>query len=422
MDTKVDIRGSTASPDVSAFFKVNSKTILTMVLPQNDPELAEREGVIEFFDEDNPIVDSTLLVLVDSINTSEFKGLALSANVEIDQNAQLNFVIDEANGDLLAAKGTANLSMSIDPSGKISLTGDYELYEGSYEMSLQMLKYKFDIDKGSTIRWTGEPTAADINVTAIYNARTAPFELVENMIVAESAESQAKFRDRMSFKVLLMVKGELLKPDITFDIQIAETSGSSAQVVNTVNSKLDQLRLEPSEMNKQVFALILIGGFVPENPLGSSSGSGGVSAFARQSVSNLLADQLNRVAGSLIEGVDVDIGIDSEEDFSMGTGTTRTDLNVALSKKLLKDRLKISVGSNFELEGAARPNEKTSNIAGDIKLDYLLSKRGQYILRGYRVDQYEVALQGQVVETGVTFIITLEFEKFKEIFEKKKNK
>jgi hypothetical protein len=422
MDTKVDIRGSTASPDVSAFFKVNSKTILTMVLPQNDPELAEREGVIEFFDEDNPIVDSTLLVLVDSINTSEFKGLALSANVEIDPNAQLNFVIDEANGDLLVAKGTANLSMSIDPSGKISLTGDYELYEGSYEMSLQMLKYKFDIDKGSTIRWTGEPTAADINVTAIYNARTAPFELVENMIVAESAESQAKFRDRMSFKVLLMVKGELLKPDITFDIQIAETSGSSAQVVNTVNSKLDQLRLEPSEMNKQVFALILIGGFVPENPLGSSSGSGGVSAFARQSVSNLLADQLNRVAGSLIEGVDVDIGIDSEEDFSMGTGTTRTDLNVALSKKLLKDRLKISVGSNFELEGAARPNEKTSNIAGDIKLDYLLSKSGQYILRGYRVDQYEVALQGQVVETGVTFIITLEFEKFKEIFEKKKNK
>jgi hypothetical protein len=242
------------------------------------------------------------------------------------------------------------------------------------------------------------------------------------MIVSESAEMQARFRDRMPFKVLLMVKGELLKPDITFDIQIAETSGSSGQVVNTVNSKLDQLRLEPSEMNKQVFALILIGSFVPENPFGGSSGNVGVSAFARQSVSNLLADQLNRVAGSLIEGIDVDIGIDSEEDFSMGSGTMRTDLNVALSKKLLKDRLKVSVGSNFELEGASRPNEKTSNIAGDIKLDYMLSKSGQYILRAYRVDQYEVALQGQVVETGVTFIITLEFEKFKEMFEKKNRK
>lgn len=422
MDTKVNVRGSTVRPVVTAAFKVNGKTNLTMVLPQDDPELAAREGVIEFFDADNPVIDSNLLVLVDSINSSELQGLTLSANVEIDPNAQLNFVIDEANGDVLMAKGTANLSMAIDPSGKISLTGDYELVEGSYEMSLQMLKFKFIIDKGSTIRWTGEPTAADINVTAIYNARTTPYELVENMISAESAESQAKYRDRMPFKVLLMVKGELLKPDITFDIQIAETSGSSAQVVNTVNSKLDQLRLEPSEMNKQVFALILIGGFVADNPFGGSSSNGGVSAFARQSVSNLLADQLNRVAGSLIEGIDVDIGIDSEEDFSMGSGTIRTDLNVALSKKLLKDRLKVSVGSNFELEGASRPNEKSSNIAGDIKLDYMLSKSGQYILRAYRVDQYEVALQGQVVETGVTFIITIEFEKFKEIFEKKNRK
>ena len=422
MDTKIRVRGSTVSPVVSASFRVNNKTNLTMVLPQNDPELAAREGVIEFFDADNPVIDSSLLVLVDSINSTELKGLTLSANVEIDPNAQLNFVIDEANGDMLTARGTANLSMSVDPSGKISLTGDYELYEGFYEMSVQMLKFRFIIEKGSTIRWTGEPTDADIDVTAIFNARTTPFELVENMIVSESAEMQARFRDRMPFKVLLMVKGELLKPDITFDIQIAETSGSSAQVVNTVNSKLDQLRLEPSEMNKQVFALILIGGFVAENPFGGSSGNGGVSGFARQSVSNLLADQLNRVAGSLIEGVDVDIGIDSEEDFSMGSGTMRTDLNVALSKKLLKDRLKVSVGSNFELEGASRPNEKTSNIAGDIKLDYLLSKSGQYILRAYRVDQYEVALQGQVVETGLTFIITLEFEKFKEIFEKKNRK
>jgi hypothetical protein len=78
------------------------------------------------------------------------------------------------------------------------------------------------------------------------------------------------------------------------------------------------------------------------------------------------------------------------------------------------------VGSNFELEGASRPNEKTSNIAGDIKADYSLSRSGQYVLRAYRLDQYEVALQGQVVETGLTFIITLDFDHFREIFEKKK--
>ncbi|HSK13430.1 MAG TPA: translocation/assembly module TamB domain-containing protein, partial [Phnomibacter sp.] len=216
------------------------------------------------------------------------------------------------------------------------------------------------------------------------------------------------------------VMGELLKPDISFDLEIAETSGTSAEVVSTVNNKLNQLRQQESEMTKQVFGLILLGSFIPESPFGSGSGGANASAFARQSVSKLLSDQLNQLAGSLITGIDVDIGILSEEDYSMGTGQIRTDLNVAFSKRLLKDRLKITVGSNFELEGAARPNERTSNIAGDIKADYALSRSGIYVLRAYRIDQYEVALQGQVVETGISFIITMDFDRFKELFERKK--
>jgi hypothetical protein len=178
--------------------------------------------------------------------------------------------------------------------------------------------------------------------------------------------------------------------------------------------------MQESEMNKQVFSLILLGSFVPDNPFGSTSSSESVNAFARQSVSKLLSDQLNTLAGSLIAGVDVDIGIESDQDYSTGSGNIRTDLNVAFSKRLLQDRLKITVGSNFELEGDSRPNEKTSNIAGDIKADYMLSRSGQYVLRAYRLDQYEVALQGQVVETGLTFIITVDFDHFREIFEKKK--
>nr|MCU0388832.1 translocation/assembly module TamB domain-containing protein [Chitinophagaceae bacterium] len=246
------------------------------------------------------------------------------------------------------------------------------------------------------------------------------YDLVEQQITGESDETKAKYKDRIPFKVKLIIKGDLLEPIIKFDLVIAETSGISAEVASTVNSKLDQLRIDESQMNQQVFALILFNSFIPENPFASSSSGNSASTLARQSVSKLLSSQLNQLAGSLISGVDVDIGIDSDEDYSMGTGQTRTDLNVALSKRLLKDRLKITVGSNFELEGTARPNEKTTNIAGDIKADYSLTRDGRYVLRAYRVDQYEVALQGQVVETGVTFIINLNFDDFREIFEKKK--
>jgi len=104
----------------------------------------------------------------------------------------------------------------------------------------------------------------------------------------------------------------------------------------------------------------------------------------------------------------------------MGDKNTRTDLNVGVSKRLLNDRLKVSVGSNFNLEGQERQNERATNIAGDIAVDYMLSKDGRYMLRFYRTDQYQVALQGQVIETGVSFIITLDYNKFQDILRNQK--
>jgi uncharacterized membrane protein len=38
------------------------------------------------------------------------------------------------------------------------------------------------------------------------------------------------------------------------------------------------------------------------------------------------------------------------------------------------------------------------------------------MVRGYRLNQYEVALQGEVIETGVSFIITMDYNKFRELF------
>src|SRR5690606_18564947 len=81
-------------------------------------------------------------------------------------------------------------------------------------------------------------------------------------------------------------------------------------------------------------------------------------------------------------------------------------------------RLKVTIGSNFELEGQARPGEQTTNIAGDISVDYQLSKDGRYLARVYRKNQYQVTLQGQFVETGIGFIINLDYDEFKDLFQR----
>ena len=423
LDSKISFRGNTDRPSIEAKFRANDKTNLTMVMPQDNPEIAQREGIVEFIDPEHPFGDNALTLKMDSLSQSGIFGLNLNADIEIDKDAIMSFVIDDNTGDALIAKGEASLYGGIDPSGKITMTGIYELSEGSYETSLANLtRRKFSIQKGSTIIWTGEPTTADIDITAVYNIRTPPFDLVEAQILDENPQTQTLYRERLPFDVLLNMKGELMKPDIRFNIKLDQNVNTSIGVITTVNSKLEQLRLEQSEMNKQVFALILLNRFVAENPFSSSTGGGGVSAFARQSVSRLLEDQLNALAGNLIEGVDFDFGLNSETDFTSGGGQARTDLNVGISTNLLKDRLKISVGSNFELEGANRPNQKTTNIAGNIEIDYMLSRDGQYLLRAYRKDEYEVALQGQVIETGVSFIITLDFDTFREIFDNRKSR
>ncbi len=190
-------------------------------------------------------------------------------------------------------------------------------------------------------------------------------------------------------------------------------------VIENTQSKLDQLKNDEAEMNKQVFALLLLNRFIGENPFESKT-SVSAETMALQSVSNILSQQLNNLADDLIQGIDIDLGLDTEDDYSSGSKNTRTDLNVAVSKRLLNDRMKVSVGSNFGLDGDARENENMTNIAGDITIDYSLSRDGRYMLRAYRKDEYQVALQGQIVETGVGFIITLDYDKFKEIFEKRR--
>jgi hypothetical protein len=97
----------------------------------------------------------------------------------------------------------------------------------------------------------------------------------------------------------------------------------------------------------------------------------------------------------------------------------RTDLNVSLSKQLLNDRLRVTVGSNFELEGPQQTNRRSNNIAGNVALDYMLSKDGRYLLRAYRKNDYEGQLEGYIIETGLNFIISFDYNKFRNLFRKK---
>jgi len=248
-------------------------------------------------------------------------------------------------------KGEAILNGGIDKSGKVTLTGTYELDEGTYELSFNLIDRSFKIQKGSKITWTGEPTDATMDITAVYVANTTAVELVQDQIVA--ARTDLRYRQRLPFEVHLSMKGALLKPELTFEIKLPKESTVriDSDIANQIEMRLNQLKAEPSELNKQVFSLLILNRFTSQNPFETAGGGLNPESMARQSVSKIMTQQLNNLASDLISGVDINFDVVSSEDFTSGKMQNKTDFNVGVSKRLFSERLNVTVGTNIALEG-----------------------------------------------------------------------
>jgi hypothetical protein len=185
--------------------------------------------------------------------------------------------------------------------------------------------------------WLGHPMNAKLDVTAIYEVDIAPLDLVDD-VVDES--QRVYYLQKLPFQVILDIGGELMRPEISFDIRLPEDRNYnvSGDVETNVRTRLSQLRRDESEINKQVFAVLLMNRFIGENPFASSGDAFSAGSLARQSVSKLLTEQLNALASGLIEGMTLEFDVASSDDYTTGERRSRTDLNVELSKQLLNDR------------------------------------------------------------------------------------
>jgi len=423
IDAAINLEGEMDAPTVDGAIRVNKRTNFFYVLPGDDPEVSDRLGIVRFVNHHtgDTLIDKKALAL--RAKKTQIKGLDVSLNLLTDTSALLNIVIDPRSGDALNVRGRSNLVFQIEKSGKMDLTGSYEVTGGYYTLSFNLLKRKFAIDRNSIITWTGDPYASTVNLTASYTAMTPSIDLVANEIGGTGSEGADptitnKYRQKLPFLVTLKMEGDLLKPKITFDISLPSNILS---LWPDVDLRLTQLRNQQSEMNKQVFALLLLGRFVGEDPLNSKEGGGAsLGNLAFSSASQILTNQMDQLAASLIKGVDVHFDLNNQQDFSTGNEIDYTELSVALSKQLMDERMRVSVGSNFDVVGTGAPNQAASNFAGNVAVDYKLSRDGRYLLRAYRSNQYQAVILGQVVETGVGFVFTFDYDKFKEIWHRAK--
>ncbi|WP_231590725.1 translocation/assembly module TamB domain-containing protein [Hymenobacter terrenus] len=426
LDSDTRLTGPLTLIKVDTDVTVVNGSDLTVESPSADPSVQEREGIVKFIDKSIPL-DTALArqLTLDTVQTTT-QGYDVTARIKITDRTPFTFIIDPASGDNLRVRANGALTTNIDPSGTITLSGALTVARGSYRVSLYGLTSReFNIRRGSSLTWTGDPYNADLNLTAVYKLKASPSELLANQ-GTDNPETQSLARNTLPFNVLINVTGNLTKPLIGFDITMPEEQRGA--LGGQVDAKLGQLRQpdQSSEQSKQVFSLLILGRFIQQNPFQSSSGESFATSQLRGSVSSVLTDQLNNLTGKYLAGLGLDLGVTNQANYGAdGSTGSRTDLNVAVRRQLLNNRLTVRVGTDVPLAGggggsgtqSTQGASTASNLAGDVSLEYTLLRDGRLRLRAFRQNAYE-DIDGQIVRTGAALIYQREYNNVKELFEK----
>ncbi|AQG80558.1 translocation/assembly module TamB domain-containing protein [Spirosoma montaniterrae] len=426
------IKGAGSNASITGKVKLEEGSKISIVLPDESLSAEEGNKVVTFVDHRDSLLIAKYLYRPkrDSARAKlafdELSNSTISLDLEADEKSELTIVVDELNGDYLRARGRAQLNVGVNAAGEIRVLGRYDVTEGEYSLTYEVLKRKFAIQKGGYINFTGDPLRADINITAIYEVEAAPNDLIGN----ESTQlGNTATRRKLPFEVALTISENLATPKLDFDIRLPEAEGSAAGTSSALGTaivnKLRTLRLDQSQINKQVFALLILNRFLPENTADFFSSSNGTGLnnqaenLARNSVSKLISDQLGRLASNLLKGFDVDVNLVSQTGSANTGGTTngaRTDLNVGLSRSFLEGRITVSVGKNFVLENTAGAATAANQVFDNVTVNYNVTPDGRYVLRAYRRNDYQAVLDGFIIETGVGFVITIDYNTLADMF------
>ena len=412
LDASANIGGNLNVPVIEVDARVLEGSDFTIVIPADEVAAAERDGIVEFVDL-NPSLTAILNKKEkDTTTVTGFVGADISAQLRVPDSVPVTIILDPITGDQLTVRGTADpLFIGMRPSGEINMSGRYTVTDGRYSMDFyDLASRELDIAEGSYINWTGDPLQAFMDITAIYTVETAPRELVASQMAGYDAPV---LRNQVPFQVYVFVEGDMLTPDISFDIRLPEERQGS--VPPQVTTSLGNLRQDESELNKQVFALLVLNRFLAPDPFTSSGG--GLESTARNSLGQVMTSQLNQLTNRYAGGLGLEFGVESYQDYSSGAAEGRTDLNVALRQQFLNDRLTVRVGTDIGLEGGNQSNQTMSGFGGDISIEYSLTEDGRLRVRGFQRNQYEGIIEGgDVRATGVALIFVKEYQNFSDLF------
>ena len=350
---KILITGPTDEPVIDVNVRTERGTLFA--LPLNNPTEVGRKSFINFVEK----ADEDLPEKRQPVN---FGGLTLRFIIDVTPEAEAQLILDDRYNDMMRANGQGRISLMVPPSGDIKLVGNYQITKGVYNFNFQgLVSRKFIIEPGSIITFTGDPLAANLDITTRYTTRTTLRGLLTD---------ERYLNTRTQVDLLLKITGVMLRPEISFDIKVPRAAPMVQTEINNALADRDKL-------TRQAFSLLLLNSFMTDDFAVSTSAPGATlvyDAFVSQ-ISNLLAQR--------IKGVDIRLGYSQTNlQGQEGSINQQQDLELGISTTLFNDRFVIN--TNFDLStqqngGTTRRND----FAGDVELEYLITSDGKFRAKAF---------------------------------------
>lgn len=330
---------------------------------------------------------------------TDLKGLNFDLNLTVTDEAEVQLIFDEQAGDIIKGRGEGDIQFSLNRQGEFKMYGNYFIHRGEYLFTLlNFVNKPFTVTDGGSIAWYGDPFGAQISLDATYTENTSIYNFLrEELQLLETTQPDLAQQAGKSTRVVVTMhlKGDLMKPTISFDLDFPNLNG---QLKTLVENKLRIMRQDANELNRQVFGLVVVGSFLPGDSGFSSNYLSSAFNTVTQVFTNQLSNYLTGLAaewfGSTVSSIDFDIAYNDYQNAvttSSAQGITQAgrELQVRLTSGFVNDRITIQFGSQF---GFARPgtNVQEGFLGEDITAEIQLTDSRQWRLKVYQRTEPDV--------------------------------
>lgn len=316
----------------------------------------------------------------------------INLQIEATPAATMRIVMDPVARDNISANGTGNLRINYYNKGDFQIFGNYNIEEGIYKMSMQNVIHKdFVLQSGGSVSFNGNPREANLDVQAVYTVNSASL----NDLVADASNTKGTVK----VNCLLNLKGNLTAPTLKFDLDLPTVSDEDRELVRSLTSTEEQ-------MNTQIIYLLSIGKFYTYDYANNANQSSDATSSLAFST---LSGQLNNMLSQVIDSQNWNLGTN----LSTGNkGWTDVEAEAILSGRLLNNRLIIN--GNF---GYRDNPMRNTNFVGDFEAMWLLTKNGDFRLKGYNQTNDRYFTKSTLTTQGIGLMYKKDFTNWRELFD-----